>query len=257
MKNGKNGIKPEEKILKAAKKEFAEKGFQGSRMAEIAKLAKVNKALIHYYFNNKDDLYRAVLERIFGHGKIDIPLLFGKWNLTAPQKLYVVIYFLVNLSIKASDPEVIRIISWEIAEGKKYLKEFIKKYIVTRQLFLRSVIIEGIESGDFESKSPSIVVMNLFSMIFLYQNLYDVIDIVEDAVDNGTKGGLYFKQNLLEQTVQLMFKILKPENKGLKIPEVPADLIKLLDELIETIKQKQDQGLTEEALKQLERILSL
>lgn len=49
-------------ILNAAKKEFAEKGFDGARIDQIAATAKVNKQLIYYYFENKDTLFTHVLQ---------------------------------------------------------------------------------------------------------------------------------------------------------------------------------------------------
>ena len=41
---------------------FAERGLAGARMDEIARAAKVNKALLYYYFRSKEELYRFVLE---------------------------------------------------------------------------------------------------------------------------------------------------------------------------------------------------
>ena len=55
----------EERILDAAKKIFHSKGFDGARMQEIADEAGVNKSLVHYYFRNKDNLFRAVFEDAF------------------------------------------------------------------------------------------------------------------------------------------------------------------------------------------------
>lgn len=52
-------------ILEAARKEFASKGFDGARVDQIAKVAKVNKQLIYYYFSNKDTLFTFVLEAAY------------------------------------------------------------------------------------------------------------------------------------------------------------------------------------------------
>ena len=52
-----------ERILDAAKAAFHERGTSGARMQEIADAAGINKALIHYYFNNKDTLAAAVFQR--------------------------------------------------------------------------------------------------------------------------------------------------------------------------------------------------
>jgi AcrR family transcriptional regulator len=81
------------KILKAAEYIFAEKGFDGARVDEIAKRAKVNKALLYYYFENKEKLLQElvresisqtmskkekVLKEIKGFDKEEIEMVFDK-----------------------------------------------------------------------------------------------------------------------------------------------------------------------------------
>ena len=55
----------EEKILQAAKKVFHRKGYEGARMQEIANEANINKALLHYYFRSKENLFEAVFRDAF------------------------------------------------------------------------------------------------------------------------------------------------------------------------------------------------
>jgi TetR/AcrR family transcriptional regulator len=55
----------EETIFNAAKEEFVEKGFDGTRMQEIAKRAGINKALLHYYYRTKEKLFDAIFEKVF------------------------------------------------------------------------------------------------------------------------------------------------------------------------------------------------
>ncbi len=54
------------KIFKAASEVFEEKGFDGARMQEIADHAGINKALLHYYFGTKDQLFGAVFQVLLG-----------------------------------------------------------------------------------------------------------------------------------------------------------------------------------------------
>jgi len=54
----------QDRLLTAAITEFAGLGQAGARTSRIAQLAGVNKQLIHYYFQDKDGLYRAVLARV-------------------------------------------------------------------------------------------------------------------------------------------------------------------------------------------------
>jgi len=50
------------RILDAARDVFSEVGFGTARVDEIARRARVNKALIYYYFSSKEELYDAVVE---------------------------------------------------------------------------------------------------------------------------------------------------------------------------------------------------
>jgi AcrR family transcriptional regulator len=49
-----------EKIIQAAQQVFIRKGMDGARMQEIADEAGINKALLHYYFNSKQQLFNEV-----------------------------------------------------------------------------------------------------------------------------------------------------------------------------------------------------
>src|ERR1700727_1060193 len=53
-------------ILQAAVREFSREGVAGARTDAIARAARVNKALLYYYFKDKDSLYGAVLDEVFG-----------------------------------------------------------------------------------------------------------------------------------------------------------------------------------------------
>ena len=55
----------ENEILKAAKEIFHVKGMDGTRMQEIADKAKINKALLHYYYRSKQLLFEAVFKSAF------------------------------------------------------------------------------------------------------------------------------------------------------------------------------------------------
>jgi len=57
----KNGKSSKQAILDAATEVFAEKGFDGARVDEIARRAQVNKALIYYYFESKDKILAELM----------------------------------------------------------------------------------------------------------------------------------------------------------------------------------------------------
>ena len=59
-----NSEKTKEAILKAAVNEIIEHGYHGARMQAIADKAKINKAMIHYYYKNKKTMYKEALNDV-------------------------------------------------------------------------------------------------------------------------------------------------------------------------------------------------
>jgi AcrR family transcriptional regulator len=52
-------------IIEVATQEFADKGFSGARVDEIAARTKTSKRMIYYYFGGKEQLYIAVIEEAY------------------------------------------------------------------------------------------------------------------------------------------------------------------------------------------------
>jgi AcrR family transcriptional regulator len=52
-------------ILDIATREFADRGYNGARVDEIATKTRTTKRMIYYYFGSKEQLYIAVLERVY------------------------------------------------------------------------------------------------------------------------------------------------------------------------------------------------
>jgi len=61
-----SSIRTREIILDAALREFADKGFDGARVDQIALLTGLNKNVLYHHFTSKDGLFVAVLERTYG-----------------------------------------------------------------------------------------------------------------------------------------------------------------------------------------------
>jgi len=57
-------LNTEQKILEAAQSTFLRFGFHGTKLQQIAETAKVNKSVIHYYYRTKENLYKAILQKI-------------------------------------------------------------------------------------------------------------------------------------------------------------------------------------------------
>ena len=57
-------LSSKDKILMAAQREFATRGFSGARMDTIAREAGINKAMLFYYFSSKEKLYQTILHGV-------------------------------------------------------------------------------------------------------------------------------------------------------------------------------------------------
>ncbi|MGX1884592.1 TetR/AcrR family transcriptional regulator [Streptomyces sp. NPDC055287] len=66
-----------ERILQAARDEFAERGYDKTSMRGIAKAAGVDAALVHHYFGTKDDVFAAAIEMSFEPALV-VPAVLGQ-----------------------------------------------------------------------------------------------------------------------------------------------------------------------------------
>ena len=234
MVPGEESVDTRERILYAAKREFAENGFNGARMGAISRRANANQALIHYYFGNKENLYMVVLQRLFGvDDTYMVEEFLSQWTFTPPQGLYMAIYILVNVHREAFDPDFMKIIAREIADGKSNFTTLLNDFLLPRLALLEEVIHEGIKTGDFETRNPLLTVYNLVILVMNYESDRDHFR-GSSWYDRlyGQNSNEEFFQFVLEHT----FKGLRPRGKEVEIPEVDADILGKLDELINKIK---------------------
>src|SRR5438270_1113705 len=129
--------KPEESraaILKAAVHEFAREGIAGSRTDAIARSAKVNKALLYYYFKDKEALYQAVLDEVFSGVRSAIHHALSQ-KLGPRERLQA--YVAAHFNYIASNPSYPRIVHAEFlraARDSSRLQRIAKQYF--RPIFL-------------------------------------------------------------------------------------------------------------------------
>lgn len=77
----------EQAILNAAKEEFLEKGFDGARTTSIAKSAGVTHAMLHYYFNTKEELFSSIFEDLISEMAQNLTLLFADSNKSLMERI--------------------------------------------------------------------------------------------------------------------------------------------------------------------------
>ena len=153
------------RIVVAARKVFAQRGLAGARMDEIARVAGVNKALPYYYFRDKEELHRFVLETMIAQisGQMESPVVLA---MEPPERVRA----LVNLTFDfvMRNPAYPRLIQREMMAARRPLHWMVVAH--HRPLHLRAVntIREGIKKRQFRSVDPDQMVFTIFGMIMFY-----------------------------------------------------------------------------------------
>ena len=156
-------------ILKAAAHEFAELGIAGARTDTIAREARVNKALLYYYFKDKETLYSAVLDEAFAGLKETIFRVLDR-DLPTREKLmaYVGAYF-DFVAANQMYPRLMQREMMRAREGRSpHLERIIKNYF--QPIFQRvgDLLRKGIEEGEFRPVNPAHFVPSMVAMIIFY-----------------------------------------------------------------------------------------
>lgn len=156
-------------ILEAGVREFAREGVAGARTDAIARAAKVNKALLYYYFKDKEALYGAVLDQVFGGLIACVGEVLSR-DLPPREKLMA--YAGAHFDYVASHPLYPRIVQGEMMGAGRgratHLQRIVKKYF--RPLFgrLAEVLRQGQASGEFRVVDPLQFVPSMIAIIVFY-----------------------------------------------------------------------------------------
>ena len=156
-------------ILRAAAQEFAEHGIAGARTDAIARQAKVNKALLYYYFKDKETLYGAVLDSAFSGLKTAVFQVLDS-NLPPREKLldYVGAYF----DFVEANQVYPKLMQREMMRAREGRSPHIEKVIKSsfRPIFRRvsELLRKGIAEGEFREVDPAHFIPSMVSMIVFY-----------------------------------------------------------------------------------------
>lgn len=137
-----------ERILKAAKREFAMKGLAGARVDEIADSAEINKRMLYVYFGNKEDLFLAVLEEAYADIR-DAERELKLGHLEPVEALATLVRFTWFYYLK--HPEFLRLVNSENLHRARHLKRSarIKEMHSPFVKMIGNLLERGVKAGLF------------------------------------------------------------------------------------------------------------
>lgn len=199
----------EERILEAATRIFREKGREGARMQEIADAAGINKALLHYYFRSKDQLF----ERVF---QDSARLFFSRLNeiLQSDMDLFQKITHLCEayISLSVENPFIPVFV---IGEMNRSLDIFISKVFTATQprpdfSLFRHQLQKAADEGKIVPVAPHQLIMNILGLC-----IFPVISkpMMQFNMGIGEKEFLTWMEERKRLVPELIISSLKIEKK--------------------------------------------
>jgi AcrR family transcriptional regulator len=147
-------------ILDAARKVFLENGFDGSTMQQIATVAGINKALLHYYFRSKDRLFEAVFMEAFAKM---VPNLFKIFTADIPftEKIRA----LVNAYISALQeyPQIPQFILHELHRNPGRIIDLMHSTGIDPEMVMNIIRME-LKTGNLVEMEPKQFMVNLLAL---------------------------------------------------------------------------------------------
>ena len=174
-------LNTKERILKSAIKVFIDKGKYGARMQEIADNAKVNKAMLHYYFTDKNTLYEKSFEYIFTN-------LFSRFISTFDEEKpfmdKISKFVCTYIDFLAENTGLPRIIIRELADGGEVFKNVISTLIRQEPFFIPIAFMDHInnakEKGEIRNIDTVHIIINILGMLVFYFIAQPVINTIWD-----------------------------------------------------------------------------
>lgn len=156
-------------ILQAAAKEFADHGIAGARTDAIAREAGVNKALLYYYFKDKETLYGAVLDHAFSGMKTTV---FTVLDSELPPREKIMAYAGAYFDFIASNQIYPKLMQREMMRAREgnslHIDRLVKTYFQPIYRRVGELLHRGIAEGEFRKVDPAHFVPSMISMIVFY-----------------------------------------------------------------------------------------
>ncbi len=153
-----------EQIIEAAIDLFAQKGFEGTSIRDLASKADVNVAMVNYYFGSKDKLFEALVELKAASGRVTLEGLLRDKNLGSIEKIDKIIEsYIERLFLNRKFHRVLH--QEMIMNQRESLQDSITTLLLPNSLAIKAIITEGIERGEFKQVDVTLTMVSLIGTI--------------------------------------------------------------------------------------------
>jgi AcrR family transcriptional regulator len=154
-----------ETILDAASELFAEKGYEGARVDELARAAGVNKATLYYQIGDKEAIYHAVITRVLARTADEVCAAVAEADSCEEKIRHFINIFARNAgNMRYAAPIMLR----EVASGGRNLPESAMQQMGRLLGALGEALTEGERLGLFRPVNEFMVHMMIVGSLMLY-----------------------------------------------------------------------------------------
>jgi TetR/AcrR family transcriptional regulator len=200
----------EQKIIATAIEVFIEKGQAGARMQDIADRAGINKALLHYYFRNKNQLFKKAFETVLMHF---LQSLFESAKTISDIRQFLKLFIDRYIDTVSQHPQMLRFILWEIENGGEIFASAARKVFAEKgfdTIPLIPIIQDAVARGVIKPVDPLQFTLSLLGMC-----VYPFIasPLIQKVVPGFNPFAPSFLEARKKAIFELMWVGLKPENE--------------------------------------------
>jgi TetR/AcrR family transcriptional regulator len=158
-------VQTRQTILAAAARLFAKSGLAGARTDDIAADAGVNKALLYYYFKDKESLYEAVIEDHFQEfNRRALEVL----NAPGPPRAILLRYVSLHFDFISERHRYAPLFQQLMTAGGKPAERLVRKYFAPRSEAFGCLIERGMREGEFRSVDTFHTAISIIALIVFY-----------------------------------------------------------------------------------------
>ncbi len=136
-------------IRMAALECFGERGFAGTRLDDVAERAGVTKGTLYLYFQNKEDLFKAVVSEELVPNIVRIESLLSEKELPAPEALAQLMRFWVKTFTTTRLSILPKLVISEVGNFPELAEFYIHEVIDRGFALVGGILRRGIDEGDF------------------------------------------------------------------------------------------------------------
>jgi TetR/AcrR family transcriptional regulator len=197
----------QQQILDAAEREFSRHGLNGARMNAIARRAEVTTATLHYYFENKESLYKAVLQRPVD----EVESLLGSINfddLSPEEALKQVIH--LAIANEARNPQ--RQMLWFQEASQNQGAYFKECQVLNLHEHLLKILERGIAEGVFRPLKPFLALTHILSVCLFYFTVQENWQHLTPEIDR--LSSQMIEEHIEEATAFILAAVISPRIGG-------------------------------------------